>query len=351
MIEDERHLISPNSGQQDERHWETIRPKSLDEYIGQETIKTQLRVYLKAVCQRDEALDHVLFYGPPGLGKTTLAMILGRELNVRVDSTSGPALEHPGDIAAILTNLESKDILFIDEIHRLNRVVEEKLYPAMEDFRLDLVMGQGPAARVLPLELTQFTLIGATTRFGAISSPMRDRFGIICRLQFYSPDELAAVLHRSSDILGIELTGDGAEEIAKRSRGTPRIANRLLRRVRDFAQVEGDGKITGKIADLSLTTMEIDKKGLDPMDRRLLKLMAANYNGGPVGIDTLAAALSEDKDTIEDVYEPYLLQQGFIQRTPRGRLLTQKTYLHLNIPCPPSLQQPLLTDHDELTTS
>ncbi|MBN1356320.1 Holliday junction branch migration DNA helicase RuvB [bacterium] len=338
MIEDQRHLISPNRKEDDDRHWESIRPRTLEEYIGQNKIKMQLKIFLQAVNQRNEALDHVLFYGPPGLGKTTLALILGRELGVRVESTSGPALEHPGDIAAILTNLERRDILFIDEIHRLNRVVEEKLYPAMEDYRMDLVMGQGPAARVLPLELSPFTLVGATTRFGAISSPMRDRFGIICRLQFYSPGELIAVLNRSAGIMGISLLPEGAAEIAGRARGTPRIANRLLKRVRDFAQVQGNGQVTGKIADRALTEMEIDGEGLDSMDRSLLIVLAENYGGGPVGIETLAAALSEDKDTIEDVYEPFLIQQGFLQRTPRGRVLTPKSYDHLHMSLPESMK-------------
>ena len=329
-MNDARELIDPMKGD-DDISWEDVRPKSLDEYIGQKKLKDQLIVYLEAARQRKGVLDHVLFYGPPGLGKTTLAYIIGIELAARVESTSGPALEHPGDIAAILTNIDVGQIFFIDEIHRLNRIVEEKLYPAMEDFRLDLVMGQGPAARIIPLDLEPFTLIGATTRYGALSSPMRDRFGIVLRLEFYTPEELVRIVTRSARILNIPITSKGAFEISTRSRGTPRIANRLLRRVRDFAQVKGDGSITKEIADYALTTMDIDGFGLDPMDRRMLLTIAKNYQGGPVGIDTIAAALMEDRETIEDVYEPYLIQLGFIKRTPRGRVITSLAYKHLKI--------------------
>jgi holliday junction DNA helicase RuvB len=330
-----RPLVSPESQKDDDGHvHESLRPSRLSDYVGQNKIVSELKIYLEAVKQRNEAIDHILFYGPPGLGKTTLAYIIGKELQIYVESTSGPALEHPGDIAAILTNLGRKDALFIDEIHRLTRIVEDKLYPAMEDFRLDLVMGQGPAARVIPLELEPFTLIGATTRFGALSSPLRDRFGIIFRLEFYSVEELMQVVMRASKILNIPADEDGAREIASRSRGTPRIANRLLRRVRDFAQVTSDGTITQKIVAKALGIMEIDEHGLDPMDRRLLRVIARNYGGGPVGIDTLATALMEDRETIEDVYEPYLIQLGFLHRTMRGRMLAPAAFDFLKIPKP-----------------
>lgn len=335
-MNDIRPLLGADEKYEDVRPAETLRPRSISEYVGQKKVISQLKIYIEAVKKREEALDHILFYGPPGLGKTTLAYIIGSELGISVESTSGPAMEHPGDIAAILTNLAERDALFIDEIHRLNRVVEEKLYPAMEDFRLDLIMGQGPAARVIPLELEPFTLIGATTRFGAISSPMRDRFGIIFRLEFYTIAELMEIVLRAAQILKVDTDTAGAREIASRSRGTPRIANRLLRRVRDFAQVKSDGRITEKLASEALTMMEIDKRGLDPMDRRLLKVIAVNYSGGPVGIDTLATALMEDRETIEDVYEPYLIQLGFLNRTPRGRVISSQVFDYLNIPRPNS---------------
>jgi len=341
-VNDDRPLIGLEKIPEEENPVESLRPKNLNEYIGQKKVVSQLKIYLEAVKMRNEALDHILFYGPPGLGKTTLAYIIGSELGIYVESTSGPALEHPGDIAAILTNLGNRDALFVDEIHRLNRIVEEKLYPAMEDFRLDLVMGQGPAARVIPLELEPFTLIGATTRFGALSSPMRDRFGIIFRLEFYSIDELLQVVLRAASIFKIQTDRAGALEIASRSRGTPRIANRLLRRVRDFAQVKGDGRITAKLASEALGIMEIDERGLDPMDRKLLRTIARNYAGGPVGLDTLATALREDRETIEDVNEPFLIQLGFLHRTPRGRVLSSAGFEYLNIPKPSTYTYPEL---------
>ncbi|MGB3976174.1 MAG: Holliday junction branch migration DNA helicase RuvB [bacterium] len=338
-----RSLISPESQQNDGGPLqEHLRPARLSEYIGQQKIISELKIYLEAVKRRNEALDHILFYGPPGLGKTTLAYIIGRELNIHVETTSGPAMEHPGDIAAILTNLGHRDALFIDEIHRLTRIVEEKLYPAMEDFRLDLIMGQGPAARVIPLELEPFTLIGATTRFGALSSPLRDRFGIIFRLEFYSVDELMQIVMRAAKILNIHTDSAGAREIAARSRGTPRIANRLLRRVRDFAQVTSGGEITKAVVAKALGIMDIDEHGLDPMDRRLLHVIARNYAGGPVGIDTLATALMEDRETIEDVYEPYLIQMGFLHRTSRGRMLASAAFDILKIPRPATYTLPEL---------
>ncbi len=338
-----RSLISPEPQKNDGGPLlEHIRPARLSEYVGQQKIISELKIYLEAVKQRNEALDHILFYGPPGLGKTTLAYIIGRELNINVETTSGPAMEHPGDIAAILTNLGHRDALFIDEIHRLSRIVEEKLYPAMEDFRLDLIMGQGPAARVIPLELEPFTLIGATTRFGALSSPLRDRFGIIFRLEFYTVDELMQIVLRAAKILNIQTDEAGAREIAARSRGTPRIANRLLRRVRDFAQVTSGGKITLSVVSKALGIMDIDEHGLDPMDRRLLFVIARNYAGGPVGIDTLATALMEDRETIEDVYEPYLIQMGFLHRTSRGRVLAPAAFDILKIPKPASYTLPEL---------
>ncbi|MBN1297312.1 Holliday junction branch migration DNA helicase RuvB [bacterium] len=335
-------MIGPEKQREDEPHHDSIRPHSLADYIGQNKVISQLKIYLEAVRMRQEAMDHILFYGPPGLGKTTLAYIIGAELGIDVETTSGPALEHPGDIAAILTNLNRRDALFIDEIHRLNRVVEEKLYPAMEDFRLDLVMGQGPAARVIPLDLEPFTLIGATTRFGALSSPMRDRFGIIFRLEFYTEEELTRIVLRAAVILNIQTNLDGAREIASRARGTPRIANRLLRRVRDYAQVKGNGVITREIADVALNMMDIDPIGLDPMDRKLLRMIALNYGGGPVGLDTLATALMEDRDTIEDVYEPFLIQKGLLHRTSRGRMLSPSAFDYLKLPKPAAYAEPEL---------
>ncbi|NCO67495.1 MAG: Holliday junction branch migration DNA helicase RuvB [Nitrospirae bacterium CG_4_10_14_0_8_um_filter_41_23] len=315
----------------------TLRPRSFDEFIGQDRIKDNLRIFIEATGRRKEPLDHVLFCGPPGLGKTTLSHIIATELKVNIKSTSGPVLERPGDIAAILTNLADLDILFIDEIHRLPRIVEEILYPAMEDYQLDIIIGQGPSARTLKLNLPKFTLIGATTRTGLLTSPLRERFGVINRLEFYSPDDLKKIVLRSSKILNTEIDDDAAFEIAHRSRGTPRIANRLLRRIRDFAQVKSDGRINLNITRSSLLSLDIDERGLDDMDRKLLSTIIEKFNGGPVGIETIAASLREDKETIEDVYEPYLLQEGFIERTPRGRQATRRAYQHLNINVPQGL--------------
>jgi Holliday junction DNA helicase RuvB len=315
----------------------TLRPRSFDEFIGQEKIKANLKVFIEATGKRKEPLDHVLFYGPPGLGKTTLAHIIATELKVNIKTTSGPVLERPGDLAAILTNLSELDILFIDEIHRLPRIVEEILYPAMEDYQLDIIIGQGPSARTLKLNLPRFTLIGATTRTGLLTSPLRERFGVINRLEFYFPEELKKIVLRSARILKTEINDEAAFEIARRSRGTPRIANRLLRRIRDFAQVKGDGKIDLNITKSSLLSLDVDEKGLDEMDRKLLLTIIEKYNGGPVGIETIAASLREDRETIEDVYEPFLLQEGLIERTPRGRQATQNAYQHFGINVPKGL--------------
>lgn len=309
----------------------SVRPRSFEDFVGQNKLKENLKVFIKAARQRGEPLDHVLFCGPPGLGKTTLAHIIAAELEVEIKVTSGPVLERPGDLAAILTNLGDKDILFIDEIHRLPRIAEEILYPAMEDYQLDIIIGQGPGARTLKLNLPKFTLIGATTRTGLLTSPLRDRFGIISRLDYYSPSDLVSILIRSAKIFNVELKKEAASEIACRSRGTPRIANRLLKRVRDFAQVKGSGLIESRIAKESLKAMEVDEKGFDVMDRKLILTIINKFNGGPVGLDTLAASVQEEKETIEDVYEPYLLQEGFIERTSRGRLATNAAYEHFGI--------------------
>ncbi len=327
---DERIVDSEYSSTDDENEI-TLRPKLLDEYIGQQKVKENLKIYMDAAKLRSDVLDHVLLYGPPGLGKTTLSQIIAAEMNVNIKVTSGPAIEKAGDLAALLTNLGQGDVLFIDEIHRLPRTVEEILYPAMEDFSLDIIIGKGPAARSIRMPLKRFTLIGATTRAGQLSTPLRDRFGVLMRLELYTPEELCSIVKRSAAILSIDIDEDGAYEIAKRSRGTPRIANRLLKRVRDFAQVVGDGTITKEIADYSLKKLEIDELGLDPLDRRMLTTIIKSYNGGPVGLETLAATVGEESVTIEDVYEPYLMQLGFLSRTPRGRCATALAYEHLGI--------------------
>ncbi len=309
----------------------SLRPRTITDYIGQEKAKDNLSVFIDAARLRNEPLDHVLLHGPPGLGKTTLAAVIANEMGVNMRITSGPAIERPGDLVAMLTNLNEGDILFVDEIHRLNRAYEEILYPAMEDYAIDIILGKGPSANSLHLELPKFTLIGATTRSGQLTAPLRDRFGVTLRLELYTPEELRRIVERSADILGIEIDREGASEIASRSRGTPRIANRMLRRVRDFAQVRADGIITKDVADMALSRLEVDKLGLDALDRRMLRSIIEFYGGGPVGLETLAATINEDAVTLEDVYEPYLLQQGFLTRTPRGRCVTRKTYNHLGI--------------------
>ncbi len=309
----------------------SLRPKTLDEYIGQERAKENLRVFIQAAKMRGEALDHVLLHGPPGLGKTTMAAVIANEMGVNLRITSGPTIEKAGDLAALLTNLQENDILFVDEIHRLNHAVEEVLYPAMEDYAIDIIIGKGPSANSIRLDLPKFTLIGATTRSGQLAAPLRDRFGVNLRLELYTPEELQKIVSRSAGILGIEIVPAGAEEIARRSRGTPRVANRLLRRVRDFAQVTADGVITREVADKALGRLEVDHMGLDTLDRRMLRSIITYYGGGPVGLDTLAATINEEAVTLEDVYEPYLLQQGFLTRTPRGRCVTRKAYEHLGI--------------------
>jgi Holliday junction DNA helicase RuvB len=314
----------------EERYDNNLRPRNLEEYIGQETLKANLRVFIEAARNRKESLDHVLFHGHPGLGKTTLAYILANELSVNIRATSGPVIEKTGDLAAILTNLKDNDVLFIDEIHRLNRVVEEMLYPAMEDYQLDIIIGQGPSARIIKLELPRFTLVGATTRSGLLTPPLRDRFGVVLRVDFYTPEELQIIIARSARLLGISIDEEGAFEIARRSRGTPRIANRLLRRVRDFAQVKADGVITKNVADAALHMLEVDDRGFDRMDRQIISTIIDKFDGGPIGLDTLSTAVCEEKDTIEDVYEPYLIQCGYIRRTPRGRVATRLAYQYLN---------------------
>lgn len=329
MVREE--IILPQKTFEDLELDRTLRPSSFDDFIGQARIKDNLKVFIKAALARNEALDHLLFYGPPGLGKTSLAMVVSKELGVNIKTTSGPVLEKPGDLAAILSNLNEKDVIFIDEIHRLPRIVEEILYPAMEDFMIDIKIGQGPSARSLRINLPKFTLIGATTRAGMLTSPLRDRFGFTARLEFYTVEELIQIIKRSAKILSIEIEDNGAYEIAKRSRGTPRIANRILKRIRDFAQVMGDGVITKEISEKGLDALDIDKEGLDFMDREILSVIIHKFQGGPVGIDTLSVAVGEEKDTIEDVYEPYLIQRGFISRTPRGRVATPLAYKYLNV--------------------
>ncbi len=337
----ENRIVSPEYSGGDEDTEVTLRPKTLAEYVGQEKAKDNLSIYIKAAKQRHESLDHVLLYGPPGLGKTTLSGIIAREMGVNLRVTSGPAIEKQGDLVAILTSLNEGDVLFIDEIHRLSRNVEEILYPAMEDFSLDIILGKGPSARSIRLDVPHFTLVGATTRSGQLTAPLRDRFGVLLRLELYSPEELAQIVTRSAGILGIDIEPEGALEIASRSRGTPRIANRLLRRVRDIAQVEFDGVITEEVASNALKRFEIDELGLDDFDRRMLEAIIKNYGGGPVGLDTLAAAVGEEAITIEDVYEPYLMQIGFLSRTPRGRCATPAAYAHLGLE-PNGTQQSLL---------
>ncbi|QJC52871.1 Holliday junction branch migration DNA helicase RuvB [Paenibacillus albicereus] len=332
-MEDDR-IISANLMMEDQAVEYSLRPRYLNEYIGQSQVKDNLKVFIEAAKLRKEALDHVLLYGPPGLGKTTLSNIIANELGVSLRTTSGPAIERPGDLAALLTNLQEHDVLFIDEIHRLNRAVEEVLYPAMEDFCLDIMIGKGPSARSVRLDLPPFTLIGATTRAGLLSAPLRDRFGVVSRLEYYGTDELAFIISRSAEILDVRMVGEAAHEIALRSRGTPRIANRLLKRVRDFAQVRGDGIITSELAELALSLIAVDPLGLDRIDHKLLQAMISHYRGGPVGLDTLAATIGEESQTIEDVYEPYLMQIGFLQRTPRGRVATPLAYRHLGLPVP-----------------
>jgi Holliday junction DNA helicase RuvB len=342
-VEADRLISGKPASAQEERIERSLRPASLAEYVGQEKVRAQLGIFVEAARARGEALDHVLLFGPPGLGKTTLAHILSRELGVNLRHTSGPVLERPGDLAALLTNLEPKEVLFIDEIHRLSPVVEEILYPALEDFQIDIMIGEGPAARSIKLDLPPFTLVGATTRAGMLTNPLRDRFGIVARLEFYSAAELAAIVRRSASLLSVKLVEEGADEIARRSRGTPRIANRLLRRVRDYAQVKAGGPVTRPVAEAALAMLEVDACGLDVMDRKLLGAVIDKFSGGPVGLENLAHAIGEDAETIEDVLEPFLIQQGFLQRTPRGRVASPAAYRHLGIAAPAAARD-LLSD-------